>query len=102
MSGKIRYTDEPLGSLRVVDDFLPRPEELAFRDDGIKITLSLSKHSVLFFKKEARKHKTQYQRMIRRLLDAYVEHHSPAPSAARSTRAREKAQRAGYRTRKAV
>jgi hypothetical protein len=28
-----------------------------------------------FFKNEARKHNTQYQRMIRRLLDAYAEHH---------------------------
>jgi lysylphosphatidylglycerol synthetase-like protein (DUF2156 family) len=36
----------------------------------------LSKRSVEFFKGEARKHNTQYQRMIRRLLDAYAEHHS--------------------------
>jgi len=27
MSEKIRYTDEPLGDLKVVPDFLPRPEE---------------------------------------------------------------------------
>ena len=29
MSEKIRYTDEPLGDLEVVPDFLPRPEDLA-------------------------------------------------------------------------
>src|SRR5258708_25952680 len=34
MSGKIRYTDEPLGNPRVVPDFLPRPEDLVFRDEG--------------------------------------------------------------------
>ena len=74
MSEKIRYTDEPLGNLEVVPDFLPRPEDLVFRDEGVKVTISLSKRSVEFFKNEARKHNTQYQRMIRRLLDAYAEH----------------------------
>lgn len=34
MSEKIKYTDEPLGDLRVIPDFLPRPEELVFRDKG--------------------------------------------------------------------
>lgn len=29
MSEKIRYTNEPLGRLKVVPDFLPRPEDLA-------------------------------------------------------------------------
>ena len=76
MSEKIRYTNEPLGELRVVPDFLPRPEDLVFREDGVKVTISLSKRSVEFFKNEARKHNTQYQRMIRRLLDAYAEHHT--------------------------
>ncbi len=34
MSEKIKYTDEPLGNLKVVPDFLPRPEDLVFRDEG--------------------------------------------------------------------
>ncbi len=76
MSAKIKYTDEPLGKLRVVPDFLPPPQDLVFRDEGIKVTLALSKRSVEFFKREAAKHHTQYQRMIRRLLDAYAEHHA--------------------------
>ena len=83
MSAKIKYTNEPLGRLEVVSDFLPRPEDLVFRDDGVKVTLALSKRSVEFFKTQARKHNTQYQRMIRRLLDAYAEHHAQA-SASRS------------------
>jgi hypothetical protein len=77
MSAKIKYTDEPLGKLRVIPNFLPAPEDLVFREDGIKVTLALSKRSVEFFKQEAAKHNTQYQRMIRRLLDAYAEHHAP-------------------------
>jgi len=79
MSAKIRYTDEPLGKLRVVPDFLPGPEELAFREEGVKVTIALSKRSVEFFKREAEKHGTQYQRMIRRLLDTYARHHSRPP-----------------------
>ena len=76
MSAKIKYTNEPLGKLKVVPDFLPKPEELALRDDGVKITIALSRRSVNFFKREAERHGTQYQRMIRRLLDAYAQHHA--------------------------
>ena len=94
MGARIRYTNEPLGRLRVVRDFLPRPEDLVFRDEGVKVTIALSKRSVEFFKGEARKHNTQYQRMIRRLLDAYAEHHA-RPLTTRSTRTREKSSRAG-------
>ena len=73
MNGKIRYTDEPLGEVKIIPDFLPPPAELAFREESVKVTISLSKKSVEFFKSEATKHHTQYQRMIRQLLDAYVE-----------------------------
>jgi hypothetical protein len=73
MNAKIKYTDEPLGETQVVPDFLPSPAELAFREEGVKVTLALSKKSLEFFKSEATKHQTQYQRMIRRLLDAYVD-----------------------------
>ena len=94
MSRNIKYTNEPLGKLQVVPDFLPRPEDLVFRDEGVKVTIALSRRSVDFFKTEARRHNTQYLRMIRRLLDAYAEHHS-RPLTARSARTRAKAARAG-------
>ena len=95
MSEKIRYSNEPLGDLEVVPDFLPRPEDLVFRDEGVKVTIALSKRSVEFFKHEAQKHNTQYQRMIRRLLDSYAEHHTKRSLSARSARTRVKAARAG-------
>ena len=76
MSRRIRYTDEPLGQLRVIRDFLPPPEDLVFREEGVKVTITLSKRSVDFFKREAERHGTQYQRMIRRLLDSYAQVHS--------------------------
>lgn len=75
MNSKIRYSDEPLGRLRVVEDFLPAPEDLVFKEDTVKITLSLSKDSVNFFKREAKKRHASYQAMIRRLLDLYADRH---------------------------
>ena len=74
MKTKIKYTDEPLGKLRIVDDFLPPPEDLLFKEENVKITITLSKDSVDFFKNEAKKYNTQYQKMIRRLLDEYTAH----------------------------
>jgi len=78
MNGKIKYTDEPIGPIKVVPDFLPSPEELAFKEETVKVTITLSKDSVEFFKQEARQHHTQYQKMIRRLLDAYTQAHRRA------------------------
>ena len=83
MSGSIKYTDEPMGSPKVVADFLPAPDELAFREEGVKVTLALSKRSIEFFKREAARHNTPYQRMIRRLLDGYAEHYGE-PSTTKS------------------
>lgn len=80
MNAKISYSDEPIGDVEIVADTLPSPEELAFREDTVKVTISLSRSSVEFFKDEAKKHGTAYQKMIRRLLDVYVRsqerHHS--------------------------
>lgn len=72
MTKKMAYSDEPIGRVRIVKDFLPRPEELVFKEDNVKVTLSLSRESVDFFKEEAKRNRTQYQKMIRRLLDIYV------------------------------
>ena len=91
MKSKIKYTDEPMGKLRVVDDFLPAPEELIFKEDNVKITMALSKSSVDFFKAEAKKHHIPYQAMIRRLVDLYASQHTKsitAPSSGRAKRGR--------------
>ena len=81
MKEKIKYTNEPLGKLQIIEDFLPPPQELAFSQQSIKVTIALSKASVDFFKvdffkKEAEKYGTQYQKMIRRLLDVYAASHN--------------------------
>jgi len=80
MSAKIKYTNEPIEA-KVIRDFLPPPDQLAFKEEGIKVTLALSKKSVDFFKSEAAKHHTQYQRMLRKLIDAYVDTYAPPATA---------------------
>jgi predicted DNA binding CopG/RHH family protein len=80
MSKKIIYTDEPIGKIKIVPDFLPSPAELAFNEEAVKVTLALSKKSIDFFKSEAAKNHTQYQRMIRRLVDSYVDAHTSTQS----------------------
>ena len=72
MKKKIKYADEPMKNVKVIPDFLPSPEDLVFTEETIKVTISLSKRSVDFFKEKAHQHHTQYQKMIRRLLDEYV------------------------------
>ena len=75
MKKKITYTDEPIGKVKIISDFLPSPKELALKEETIKVTLALSKTTIDFFKKEAQKYNTPYQKMIRRLLDEYSAHH---------------------------
>jgi predicted DNA binding CopG/RHH family protein len=72
MKKKIKYTDEPMDDVKIIPDFLPSPEELVFKERTVKVTLALSKQSIDFFKRQASHHKTQYQKLIRRLLDEYV------------------------------
>jgi predicted DNA binding CopG/RHH family protein len=72
MKKKLRYSREPLNNVRVVKDFLPPPEKLVLKEETVKVTISLSKSSVDYFKKLAVKNGTQYQRIIRRLLDEYA------------------------------
>ena len=75
MNKPIRYSDDPLGEIRVVPGFLPPPEQLVLKNEQTKVTISLSSKSVDFFKEAARKHHMQYQKMIRQLLDEYVARH---------------------------
>ena len=69
-------TDFPIGNLRKVKDFLPPPERLVMPQEAVKVTLVLSKSSVEFFKTQASRHRTKYQRMIRALVDSYAAQYS--------------------------
>ena len=72
---KVKYTDEPIGKIRIMDDFLPEPKDLVLKEETVKITLTLTKSSIDFFKAEAAKHHTHYQVMIRELINQYTDHY---------------------------
>mgnify|MGYP003954164181 CR=1 FL=1 len=72
MKKRLKYTNERIGEIEVVRDFLPRPEELALKEINVKVTLNLSKSSIDFFKEVAKKNGSQYQKVIRNLLDQYA------------------------------
>ncbi len=73
---KIKYSNEKIGEVEIVKDFLPKPEDLVFKEDTVKVTLNLSKSSIEFFKEIAQKQWSQYQKIIRNLLDRYSSHYS--------------------------
>lgn len=75
MKNKIKYSNEPI-EVKVVSDFLPKPENLILSEKKTKVTLTLTQKSLDFFKSAAKKHKASYQAMIRRLLDYYVANQS--------------------------
>jgi hypothetical protein len=77
MSKRIKYSNEPIEA-EVIPNFLPPPDQLVLTEEGVKITISLSRRSVEFFKEAAERNNTSYQRMIRRLLDAYADQHRAA------------------------
>ena len=63
---KIKYSNEIINA-KVIKDFLPRPEDLVLKEDNVKVTLTLSKKCVNFFKNEAKKFDTLYKLRIRSL-----------------------------------
>ena len=82
MKKPTKYKDdegEIVGKLHRVSDFLPKPEEMPPLDElagnmggQTKITLAVDDDALAFFRVEAKKRKTSYQRMIRNLVRAYA------------------------------
>ena len=71
MKKKIKYSNKYIEA-KVIDDFLPSPEELVLKEKKTKVTLTLTEKSLKFFKDSAKKQGASYQAMIRRLIDYYV------------------------------
>lgn len=70
--------DFPIGKLTRVKDMLPPPSQLVLGEKTTKVTIALSQSSVSFFKREARRYHTKYQRMIREVLDRYTSRYRAA------------------------
>ncbi|MBF0349564.1 MAG: CopG family transcriptional regulator [SAR324 cluster bacterium] len=79
MNSKIKYVDEPM-EFEVVEDFLPPPVDLVFKEETIKVTINLNKSSVKFFKKKAQEVGIPYQKMIRKIVDLYANRYSDTGS----------------------
>ena len=75
MKKKIEYTNESM-EFKEIKDFLPSPEHFAFKEKNIKVTLNLSQSSLEFFKQYAKKSHSNYQTMIRKIIDYYVTHYA--------------------------
>ena len=75
MKNKTKYTEEPMGDLKIVKDFIPQPDQLVLKEVNVKVTISLKKSSIVFFKEEAKKQRTSYQKMIREVVDWYASHY---------------------------
>ncbi|MBV6418124.1 MAG: hypothetical protein CMLOHMNK_02914 [Steroidobacteraceae bacterium] len=88
MTKRIKYSKGPIDEVRIVEDFLPPPSELVPKEDVEKVTIALSKRSVDFFRAEAKRHGTQYQRMIRALLDRYAKLNAPSNKSLERSRGR--------------
>ena len=78
---KVKYTDdkgEIQGKLRVVRrGELPDLDALLDKlPEKTKVTLELDNSALEFFKREARKRNTSYQRMIRNLVRSYAQSHT--------------------------
>lgn len=82
----VKYMAGEIGPVRVIADFLPAPDALVPREDNVKVTLALSRRSVDFFKRAAKKRGVPYQRMIRALVDAYAERQADVRPARRRAR----------------
>jgi len=76
MKKRVIDDDMPQGELIRVKDFLPPPDQLVFPEKTAKITIYLNKSSIEFFKRQAQRYHTKYQRMIRELLDSYATQYS--------------------------
>lgn len=78
MSKKVRYIDERVAMGERVADFLPPPSALVKREPTTKVTLELTQSSLAFFKKQAKRARIPYQRMLRGLIDAYAKQYDVA------------------------
>jgi predicted DNA binding CopG/RHH family protein len=78
MKKKINYVEAPknvsnaISEGEIIADFLPPPEKLFRKEPKVKITISLNRGSIDFFKKYAQKSNVKYQAMINEVLDKYV------------------------------
>lgn len=73
MKKKINIDAAPKGKLTIIRDFLPPPAQLVRKEHTVRVTSEFTKKSIDYLKVEAKKANVPYQRMLRSLIDLYVE-----------------------------
>lgn len=68
--------EAPVGKTTRVDDFLPPPEVLFASDDRVKITIEIEGTTLDFFKDQAMRTGSKYQRLMRQVLKQYAKKYS--------------------------
>lgn len=68
--------EAPIGKITRVDDFLPPPEVLFAEDDRVKITIEIEGSTLDFFKDQAERTGSKYQRLMRQVLKQYAKKYS--------------------------
>jgi hypothetical protein len=68
----VEYTDGPLGDLVIIEDHLPPPDQIVLKEPNTRVTINLQASNIEYFKREAKRHHTQYQKLIRNVLALYV------------------------------
>jgi len=71
---KTKLNNQNVNEVSRFKSSMPSLDQLAQKEDAVKVTLSLTKSSVDYFKSEAAKREVCYQVMIRNLIDEYVKH----------------------------
>jgi len=78
MKKEIKYKNAPksiadgIAESVIIEDFLPAPNQLIFKEETAKITLNLNKRSIAFFKGKAKEIGIPYQMMIKKVIDLYA------------------------------
>lgn len=75
MKKKIKYTNEPIKLGGRVDDFLPSPAEIILKEKTKRVTINLNETSLSLFKREAKRLKVPYQKLLRTVVDLYTQHY---------------------------
>ncbi|EPG72800.1 toxin-antitoxin system, antitoxin component, ribbon-helix-helix domain protein [Leptospira fainei serovar Hurstbridge str. BUT 6] len=55
---------------------MPPPNKLILKEENSKVTITLSKKSISFFKDQSKKSGIPYQTMIKKVLDLYTDHYA--------------------------
>ena len=71
MKKPTKYTDEPM-QFRIIEDFLPSPQQLVRRTRKVKVTLEVGQPTVEMFRRKAGPSADGYRRMMGELLDFYA------------------------------